>query len=87
MNEQLKNAKQQLELARKMLECNLNDPGLALTLLKYLPEIEQSGLSELCWLLESGQYGCHRNDVIGFFEFFERWLDKEDNADCEPNTA
>jgi hypothetical protein len=66
-----------LEFARDSLDRNSGDPCLALEALKYRPEIEQAGLDDLVWSLCSGRWGCSRNDVLGVFEYLQKWIDEQ----------
>jgi len=53
------------------------EPDIAIGILYGLPEIEQAGLSELVYLLDKGDYGCHANDVKGVIELLEKYLNKQ----------
>jgi len=47
------------------------DPQTAAGILRAYDEIEDAGLGDLAYLLEHGEYGCHKNDVIGLIELLE----------------
>ena len=67
-----------IEEIKKLVEPYLrNEPELAATLLRNVPEIEKYGLGQLVYLLSKGEYGCHRNDVIGVLELLEAHMAKE----------
>jgi len=63
-----------IQTARGTLDRHPHDPGLAATLIKTMPALKKAGLDELAWLLAGGHYGCHRNDVLGLFEYAEAWI-------------
>ena len=57
----------QVELARKALDENRHDPGVALEFVKNLPEIKEFGLDDLLWSLKQDSY-CSYRDVKGFLD-------------------
>ena len=71
-------ARAALASARAALDRNKHDPGLALEYIRARPEIKASELTDLVEVLVRGEYGCHRNDIIGVFELLEEWLDKQE---------
>jgi hypothetical protein len=56
---------------------NSMDPSMAAYLLRCQPEVEKYDLSTLVWLLAGGEYGCHKNDVIGVIELIEKHMENE----------
>lgn len=61
--------------AKRYLNEYPGDPGMAVVPLRDLPETEEAELGTLAYLLESGHFGCHKNDVLGLIEFLQRWVD------------
>jgi len=63
---------------RQRLIDNPGEPSLALIEIMDIPEMEDAGLARLAHLLWTEKYGCHRNDVIGVFDLFEKWLEEQE---------
>lgn len=64
---------ERIDRAKERLE--RNEPDIAITMLRDIPEIEPAGLSDLVWSLDSGRWGIHANDVRGVIELLERYLE------------
>lgn len=68
-------ARKAIEQAHRFLA--QNDPIAAAYTLRDLPEVEATELGTMARHLASGEYGCHKNDVLGLIEYLEAWMNKE----------
>lgn len=61
-------------IIKRAKERMIDEPDIAIAMLRYLPEIEQAGLLDLIAVLDGGEYGCHTNDVKGVIDILERHM-------------
>ncbi|NIV28276.1 MAG: hypothetical protein GWN58_01820 [Anaerolineae bacterium] len=73
---------------RARLEEHPDEPALALMEILDLPELEDSQLARLTYLLWTERYGCHKNDVTGVLDLLDEWLDEQEvEEDASPDEA
>ncbi len=73
-----------LEELNKMIAPYMNsiDPGYGAYLLCQQPEVKKyDTLYKLACLLSRGEYGCHKNDVIGIVEIIQKHMENENEPE------
>ena len=51
------------------------DPSLSVYMCRDLQIVKDANLTDLAWAL--CKEGCHRNDVIGFFELLDKYIQEK----------
>ena len=55
---------------------NHYDPSMPVFMCRDLQIVKDAGLSDLAWALCSPNSYCHKNDVIGFFELLDKYVEE-----------
>ena len=64
-----------IALARSNLK---SDPGLAVFIVRDLPEVEEAGLDDLAWTI--CRHGCSQDDATDFLDRLEKSIAEANNA-------
>lgn len=67
------NIREAIAHARQHLD---TDPELAAFMVRDYQETKDADLYGFAYDLGCGRYNTHKNDVIGLFEYLEKWLDE-----------
>lgn len=63
-----------IEYSRRELARDSYDSQIAVIMLRDCPEVKEAKLNDLAWAIYRDG-NAHRNDVLGFIEHLERYLD------------
>lgn len=68
----------QMECAKRILAENKHpdSPNIAAMTMRDGKVAEMAGVTSLLWTLARGEYGCHKNDVLGVIDIMENFIRK-----------